>query len=203
MIDPNEPRQNPLVVSICGPSNAGKSQLAKATAAGLGDAVASRVPVDYFFIPRKPDVPLDIFFTRPMRWDWELLRRRLALPLGTGTSTPDADFDAFFRRADDGGVPFHIRPVMLADAMEPFPGSDMVVLLNVQNHVRRQRILERDQRWGTRVAERLTHLDATWNRVSGTISPDLVMDGTRPLPDLATELTEAIRQHMASDEKAG
>lgn len=188
---------NPLVVSICGPSNAGKSQLAKATAATLGEEVASRVPVDYFFVPRGPDESLAAFHARPMRWDWPLLRQRFALPVGTATSTPDADFDAFRRNAEEGGLPFTIRPVMLCDAMAPVPGSDLVVVLEVPREERQRRIVERDARWGTRVADRMTHLDATWRETSVGLRPDLVLDGTLPLTRLAADLAGVIRRMNA------
>lgn len=201
MIDANRNALNPLVVSICGPSNAGKSQLAKATAVLLGETVASRVPVDYFVVPRDQGESLAEFHARPMRWDWPLLSRRLALPMGTRTSTPDADFETFRRRGDVGGLPFAIRPVMLCDAMEPFPGSDLVVELDVPREERQRRIVERDARWGTRVADRIVHLDATWREASADVRPDLTLDGTLPLSRLAAELAGTIRRMVASSKE--
>src|SRR5918994_472972 len=72
----------PLTVSMTGPTAVGKSQLTKLTAALLSDAVASRVPADYFLVPRPDDVPIGDFLRRPIAWDWPLLDRLLAQPLG-------------------------------------------------------------------------------------------------------------------------
>lgn len=192
MIDAKPEQQNPFVVSLCGPSNAGKSQLAKAAAAQLGPEIASRVPVDYFFVPRPETVSLEVYFSHPLRWDWGLLRERLALPVGTETSTPDVDFVAFKRRADKGGLPLTIRPVMICDAMGPYPQSDLVVLLEVPDEVRRSRVEERDRRWGTVVADRWQHLEDTWRATSKELIPDLVLDGTVPLTTLASNLSQTI-----------
>lgn len=200
MIDANTEQQNPFVVSLCGPSNAGKSGLAKATAAELGPMVASRVPVDYFFVPRPEMVSLDVFCTCPLQWDWDLLRKRLALLMGTGTSTPDADFDAFQRRADRGGVAFDVRPIMLLDAMAPYPQSDLVVLIDVPEGERLRRVAERDRRWGTRVASRWMHLEETWRHASKGVIPDLVLDGTLPITIEAGNLSQKIRRLFVAHE---
>lgn len=192
MIDANWEQQNPFVVSLCGASSAGKSQLAKATAARLGLEIASRVPADYFFVPRPQTVSLEVYLTQPLRWDWDLLRERLALPVGTVTSTPDVDFVSFQRRADEGGLPLTIRPVMFCDAMEPYPQSDLVLLLEVPAEVRRARLEERDRRWGTVVADRWQHLEDTWRATSKELIPDLVLDGTVPLTTLAGNLGQTI-----------
>ncbi|HEV2074446.1 MAG TPA: hypothetical protein VGR29_12485 [Thermomicrobiales bacterium] len=192
MIDANRKQQNAIVVSLCGPSNAGKSQLAKATVAALGSEVASRVPVDYFFIPRPESVSLDAFFSQPLGWDWDLLRERLALPVGTRTSTPDADFDAFQRRAPDGGPGFTVRPIMLCDAMAPFPQSDLIALIDVSDTQRLRRVAERDLPWGTSVGNRWMHLEETWGNVSKELGPDLVLDGMEPLAVNAGNLCQTI-----------
>lgn len=198
MIDAKPDMQYPLIVSICGPSNAGKSQLAKALATELGDDVAARVPADYFLVPAPAGMPIGISHTRPLAWDWPLLRSRLALPMGTVTSTPVVDFDAFRRDADTGGLEFTIRPVMICDAMGAYPGSDFVVLLEVPDLLRRERILERDQRWGTRVADRWQHLEITWRVASTGLVPNLVMDGAIPVQIAAAVLARRVRELLAS-----
>jgi uridine kinase len=203
MIDANPEQQNPYVVSLCGPSNAGKSQLAKAVAGELGTAFASRVPADYFLVPRPEMVSLEVYLTQSMRWDWDLLRDRIALPAGTRTSAPDVDFVTFQRRADDGGLPLIIRPVMICDAMEPYPRSDLVVLLEVPHQVRRARVEERDRRWGTVVADRWQHLEDTWRTASKDLIPDLVLDGTAPLGMLASSLSQTISGLFRQNEPAG
>lgn len=193
MIDGKRAQQNLLVVSICGPSNAGKSQLAKAVVQELGDEVAARIPVDYFFRPRPESVPRETFLAQPLIWDWPLVADRLTLPIGTMTSTPDADFDAFIRRKDEGGLLFPIRPVMICDAMAAYPGSRLVVMLDVPDDVRRARLEERDRRWGTVVADRWQHLEATWRHASDGLIPDVVLDGTAPLATTAAILGQEIR----------
>jgi uridine kinase len=192
MIDANRKQQNAFVVSICGASNAGKSQLAKATVARLGSGIASRVPVDYFFVPRPESVSLDAFFSQPLRWDWDLLRERLVLPIGTRTSTPDADFDAFQRRAPHGGPEFTVRPIMLCDAMAPFPQFDLVVLIDAPDDERLSRAAERDLRWGTSVGNRWMHLEETWRNASKELVPDLILDGTEPVTVTAEILCRRI-----------
>jgi uridine kinase len=192
MLDPR-----PCVISIYAPSGSGKSQLAKQTAAILGEAIASRVAVDNFLVPRPAALPRDVFDRLPLRYDWPELGARLALPLGTPTSAPDVDFETFFRRAETGGPVFTVCPVMLLDAMEPFPGADARVLLAVPDAVRLDRIAERDIRWGTNVRERTGHLDATWRRVCDMgIVPDLVLDGVLPLEQNAQTLATWIRERM-------
>lgn len=179
----------PRVVTICGPAGAGKSMLAKAVAAALGDGIAARVPADYFFVPRDADEPLSCFLSRPLQWDWALLRERLCLPAGSISSTPDADFERFVRRADTGGLPLPIRPVMIVDAMAPFQASDLVVRLDARAAVRRARVVERDVRWGTRVIERWAHLEASWAAYAEVV-PDLELDGERPLPENIAVIVE-------------
>src|SRR5688500_15020615 len=45
-----------IIVSIFGPSNAGKSQLAKAVAVAVGEHRCARIPTDYFQnLPDEPD----------------------------------------------------------------------------------------------------------------------------------------------------
>lgn len=188
-----------FVVSICGPSNAGKSQLAKATVQVLGATIASRIPVDYFLVPHSPESSPEAYFSAPMRWDWPLLLSRLALPAGTVTSTPDMDFNTFRRNGDFGGLPFTIRPVMICDAMAPYPESDLVVLLDVPADVRQRRIVERDQRWGTSVAGRWKHLEHAWWDTLQTLTPDLVLEGTRPLDVLAQRLGKVIGKRLSGN----
>jgi uridine kinase len=148
----------PTVVSICGPAGSGKSQLAKALVAHLGPDHC-RVPTDYYLIPARERL-LD-YFAKPLRYDWEFLTRVLSLPLGTETTTPDFDFDTFQRRADAGGRPFTSRPLMLVDAMEPYPSSAACILIDAPASIRHARIAARDDVWNTRVRERWHNLEIT------------------------------------------
>jgi hypothetical protein len=171
--------------------------MAKALVHELDEVCAARVPADYFFLPGAEEVSPGHFLERPLEWDWALLRERLALPIGTVTSTPDVDFEAFRRRRDDGGLPFTIRPVMICDAMAAYPESDLVILLHVPDEVRQRRIVERDRRWGTGVADRWQHLEMTWQNAFNSLNPHLVLDGTVPLATTAGQLGQRIRGALA------
>lgn len=188
----------PSIVSIVGPFGAGKSQLAKLTAELLGEDLASRVPADYFLVPRPIDMPMCDFVRLPLAWDWPLLDGVLALTLGSETSTPDIDFTTFTRHAEHGGLPFTIRPVMLVDAMAPHPRPDLLVQLDASVATRRQRLAERDIRWGTAVLDRWEHLEVTERTAMSqrTRPSDLDLDGEHPLADNAARLAGLIRRHF-------
>jgi uridine kinase len=170
----------PFVLSICGPAGSGKSQLAKALVDVLGAETASRVPTDYFALPAA--VPLSAYFLQPVRYDWPLLTRWLNAPLGTEATTPDFDFESFQRRSKTGGRRFTIRPVIVVDAMEPYPYSQAIVLVTVPGEIRQQRITIRDEVWQSRVHERWSHLETTWEQVRLVMpAPDVELDGTVPV----------------------
>lgn len=192
----------PYLVTIFGAAGSGKSMLAKAVADALGNEVAARVPADYFFVPREPDESLASYLGRPLVWDWELLLERLSLPLGTDTTTPDADFEGFTRLAVPGGRPLPIRPVMLIDAMAPFPAADLRVRLDVPATERRTRIVARDERWSTRVRDRWPHLEATWIAVP-EVMPDVILDGTRPLEENVALLVSRLEERGEKDRRGG
>jgi len=193
-----------LVVSIAGPSGAGKSQLAKRTVALLGEDVASRVPADYFLVPRPIETPLSDFMRQRPAWDWSLLAGLLALPIGTAATTPDFDFTAFSRRAENGGLPVAVRPVMLVDAMAPYPRPDLLVRLDASVAARRQRLAERDMRWGTTVLDRWEQLELAERTAMSQLTrpPDLFLDGERPLAENAARLAAVIRHYLAEGDHA-
>jgi uridine kinase len=139
-----------LVLSICGGSGCGKSTLAKAVCARLGQENASRIPTDYYLCSN-PFASLAEFMARPLAYDWPAVESALAEPQGTPVSTPDYDFVAFRRLAGRGGMDFVIRPLMIIDAMVPYPRADLTVLLDAPDDERRRRILARDHIWGTEV----------------------------------------------------
>ncbi|MEA2524359.1 MAG: Phosphoribulokinase / Uridine kinase family [Thermomicrobiales bacterium] len=186
-----------LILSICGPSGAGKSQLANALVGCLGPDLCARVPTDYYAVPAIE--PLSAYFTQPLRYDWTLLARVLALPEGTAVSTPDFDFERFQRLHETGGRPFTIRPVMVLDAMEPYPHSDARILLVGPDHVRRERIAARDQIWNTHVRDRWHHLEVTWAHAR-TLMPacDLELDGTEPIVENAERLANWLRDRYST-----
>ena len=193
-----------LVVSIAGPSGAGKSQLARLTAALLGEGVASRVPADYFLVPRPPVMAMDDFMRQPAAWDWPLLERLLALPLGSVATTPDFDFSTFQRVAMDGGLPVTVRTVMVIDAMAPYPRADLIVRVDAPAATRRQRLAERDVRWGTTVLARWEQLELTNRTVTNHQPrlPDHSVDGERPLAENAARLAVLIGDLLAGGNPA-
>jgi uridine kinase len=184
---------NRTIVSIVGPSNSGKSQLAKQAAALLGEQVAGRVPADYFLVPRRAAQSLRAYILEPLQWDWELLNSVLAEPLGTAVSTPDFDFGKFVRTAATGGKPFTIRPVMLIDAMAAFPGADLVVRVDVPETERRIRALARDSRQGSDVVSRWANMEMSWDAARRELPlVDLLLEGTQPLEQNARVLADLI-----------
>ena len=193
-----------LIVSIIGPSGAGKSQLAKLTAALLGDDVASRVPADYFLVPRPVDMSMSDFLQQPLAWDWSLLDSLLALPLGTAASTPDFDFSTFTRLTENGGLTVAVSPVMLIDAMAPYPRADLRVRRDASVATRRQRLAERDVRWGTTVLDRWETLELAMRTATETQTPlpDLWLDGERPLAENAARLAAVIRHYLTEGNHA-
>lgn len=194
----------PFMVSIVGPSAAGKSQLAKRTTAALGEGVSCRIPTDYFFIPRQTDQPLPEFLRQPLQYDWPMIVQLIVQPIGTAVSTPDADFTGFQRRADSGGLPFTIRPVMIVDAMAAFPDADLLVRLDVPDDVRRERLCERDARWGTDVLANWDHLILTWQvALEQMRRPDMTLDGEHAVAVNVGEIVEAIRTRLAEHSETG
>lgn len=183
----------PFVISIVGPSASGKSQLAKCTATELGDPLACRIPTDYFFIPRDAGQPLTDFLRQPLQSDWPLI----AQPIATAVSTPEADFSDFRRIADSGGRPFTIRPVMIVDAMAAFPHAALLVRLDVADDVRRERLRERDARWGSHVLANWGHLNVTWEAALKEMhGPDLTLAGERAITANAGVLATEIRARL-------
>ncbi len=86
---------------------------------------------------------------------------------------------------------------MLLDAMVPFPHANLFVRIEVLDDVRLHRIHERDIRWGSDVAQRTGHLDATWKSAqSETIVPDLVIDGMMTITENAARLAAFIRERL-------
>jgi uridine kinase len=183
-----------LIVSIVGPSNAGKSQLARHVSALAGANEVCRVPTDYFLQPRARGESLEGYWARPFEWDWALLADRLLGADGSARTTPDFDFTTFERRSDLGGLSLVLRPVMVLDAIDAFPGARLVVRIDCAEQVRRERVRERDARWGSQVGERWASMERSWSEIrAALVGEDLVVDGTQPLDELAAIVVAAIR----------
>jgi len=173
----------------------GKSQLAKALVAALGEDICARVPGDWFIVPAAE--PLATYFARPLRYDWAPLDRVVSTPVGALVALPAFDFVTFRRVSDDGGAPLVVRPVLVVDAMYPCPRADFTVLLRVGDEIRRARIVERDQRWGSSVVDRWEHLQASkaWLERQG-VAYDLTLTGPVPLDEHARRVAEAFHRRF-------
>jgi len=182
-----------VVVSIAGPAGTGKSQLALATVRLLGEDIAARLPMDWFIEPRAE--PMEVWLQRPLTYDHAAVRALLAAPDGATRLTPPFDFTMFHRSEVSGErktIP--IRPVMVLDAMEPWPGADLTILVETPSEIRYQRIVERDTRWGTSVIDRWNHLELTRRHVESLGHRcDLTLNGELPIPGNAERIVDALR----------
>lgn len=176
-----------IVISICGGSGAGKSQLAKQLVAHLGADSCSRVPTDYYLLPGAA--------AEPLAYDWHLLAQTLALPDDAECTTPDFDFDHCTRLALSGGRLFYLRPVMVIDGMLPYPRADYIFLLKTPEDERQRRITARDAIWQTRVID-------CWNQNENTLDSlavsmyhySMVLDGLEPVETNSQRIVEFLRE---------
>lgn len=173
-----------MFICVTGPAGSGKSTLAKRLEE-LQPDVFARVPVDYFFVPRPPAVTLGAYLAEPLRYDWALLDAALQAT-GPHRSTPDCDFSDFSRRSESGGLPIATAPIAVLDGMRPHPRTELVIMLELDSHEQRRRLMERDHRWGTHLADRGNHLTATFEQGVR----DLVRD-----PDLRLNAADPIEQN--------
>lgn len=169
-----------LVVSLCGPSGSGKSTLANGVVAALGEDRAARLPTDWYLLPRTAGADWIGY-----RWDWDRVAADLAGADGTVIVTPAFDFERM-RRDTGTGTARRVmpRPVMILDAMEPYPLADLTIRLVIPAGVRRQRLVERDRRWNSRVADRWDTLEAS-AAAAPTTTGELTLDG-QLTPDVLT-----------------
>lgn len=138
------------ILSICGGSGSGKSILAKHLVERLGAEFTVRIPTDYYLKPN-PYPSLAKFMQHPLQYDWELLQAVLDEADGTSITTPIYDFTRFQRLAETGGRPFVLRPIIIMDAMVPYPSADLSFLVQCPMEERQRRIIERDRHWHTQV----------------------------------------------------
>jgi uridine kinase len=139
-----------VVISLYGGSGCGKSTLAKGVVERIGADRSVRIPADYYLRPN-PYPTLQEFFQHPLEYDWELLARVLQERDGQILQVPDYDFLNFRRVSLAGRFHFLMRPIVLIDAMMPYPGAQLSILLDAPEFERKKRIIERDQRWKTQV----------------------------------------------------
>ena len=176
-----------VIVSLCGPSGSGKSQLAKAIVERLGPTESVRIPTDYYIEPAV--VPLTDYFRQPLRYDWRLLDTVLALPDGSTATTPHLDFGSFQRIPAPGGKEFTMRRVVILDGIYPYPCSDLAILVTASPDVRKARIATRDKAWGTQVIDRWEHLELARAQLEQQAAAfHQLLSGTAPLAENAVSV---------------
>ncbi|GAB3757606.1 hypothetical protein [Microlunatus parietis] len=177
-----------MIICLMGPAGSGKSTLAKELERVRPERFA-RVPVDYFFVPRPATESMADYLARPFGYDWPAVDRALAAT-GPERSTPDCDFTAMRRRAPYGGLPIGPGPVAVLDGMRPHPRCDRLVLLELEPAEQCRRLVDRDRRWGTEVADRQDHLAATFRHglAERPRDPDLRLSAAQPVDAMITTL---------------
>lgn len=133
-----------IIISICGPAGAGKSTLAKKLAEAIGYDMACRVPADYYLKSYNGE-PYEEYMNTPFKFDWELMKKTLSVPLGSRCETPDFDFHKLVRKSKTGGIQFTLRRYVILDSM-PCPFADHLIMLDAPEDLRISRIKERDKR---------------------------------------------------------
>lgn len=178
-----------------GPAASGKSTLAKRLQE-IHPKVFARVPVDFFFVPRAETTSMDDYLSRPFSYDWDAVDRVLTAT-GADRSTPDCDFSTFRWRAPAGGLPVASAPVMVLDGMRPHPRCELLIMLELDPDTQAERLQERDKRWGTTVAGRRAHLDATFTQGCAELprNPDLRLDARAPIETTLETISERVRRH--------
>lgn len=175
-----------------GPSAAGKSTLAKSLQSMHPERFA-RVPVDFFFVPRPAEMTVSQYLAAPFTYDWDAVDRALART-GSGRRTPDCDFEQLTWRSEGGGLPIGVAPVYLLDGMRPHPRCEFLVMLDLDQREQRRRLVERDARWGSRVADRESHLASTFEAGCAELprEPDLHLSATAAVEANAATLVDAL-----------
>lgn len=165
-----------VIVSICGPAGSGKSVLSKLLVDRLGSDTAVRIPGDRYLM--LAEEPLDLYLRRPIRYDWRLLNRALDVPDGTVVLTPSVDFQQFVRREQPDRRPFITRPVLVVDAIEPYPAATIRVYIDAPSEIRRARLIARDAVRGSRSADQWEQLELTRSHLERChIEYDVVLSG--------------------------
>jgi uridine kinase len=164
------------IISLYGPTGSGKSSLAVQLVERLGPDWSTRVPADWYLLTDGDQRAGESGYA----WDWPRLLADLAGLDGREIQTPAFDFTTMRRSETGSAKTFTLRPLMIVDAMRPFPGADLLIRLDVPAPIRRERLAERDARWGTSVLDRWTRLEAG-KEPAGIVRSDLALDGRAPL----------------------
>lgn len=170
-----------LIVSICGKSGSGKSELAKQLTKHIGSNMALRIPCDYFLKPVSYD-SLEQFNSTPFMWDWKLLKEFISNPVGSVNDIPDYNFNTYSRISETGGLALIIRRYIIIDAVLPYPDSDYKILIESSNNVRFERLKIRDRNWKSNVLKNWNKLELTSKKLD-TLKVDLKLDGEKPVEE--------------------
>ena len=185
-----------FVVSICGGSGCGKSTLSKMICEQVGHQWSTRIPTDYYLLPNK-FLSIDEFFKHPLEYDWELIDRALLENDGQILSTPDYDFVRFQRITLEGGRSYVMRPLVIIDAMLPYPKSNLAVFLDVPDDERRRRIIARDNIWQTQVISNWEQHQLTLDFAKNLdIIYDIIVDATQPIDIISEYVVSNIKQRF-------
>lgn len=192
-----------MIICLIGPSAAGKSTIAKRLQS-LHPERFARVPVDFFFVPRPPQVSMPDYLSAPFAYDWDAVDQTLN-EVGTRRSTPDCDFDQLVWRSERGGLPIAEAPAYVLDGMRPHPRCDYLVMLDLDPAVQRQRLIARDLRWGTQVAERSSHLAATFEAGCAELprKPDLRLSAAAEVEHNANKIISALESRGVAEVRSG
>lgn len=139
------------------------------------------------------------YLSHPFAYDWSAVDRVMAAR-GAARSTPDCDFETFRWRSSSGGIPIAAAPILVLDGMRPHPACDFLVTLDLDRVTQVQRLRERDQRWGTQVADRRSHLDDTYAAGLAELPRpvDLLLPADAPIDRNAQKIIDAVLQGTAN-----
>lgn len=181
-----------FVVSICGGSGSGKSSLGKCVCDNLGPGLAAKIPTD-FYLKSNRFTSLEEFFKHPLEYDWELIDAALQEKDGAILTTPDYDFISFQRTTLQGNRTWQLRPIIIIDAMIPYPGANLTVFLDVPDLQRRERIIQRDKVWKKEVIRYWEQHQITLNYVKSLDKAfDLILDGMLPVEQNAKTVISSV-----------
>ncbi|RPI12792.1 MAG: hypothetical protein EHM58_19660 [Ignavibacteriae bacterium] len=170
-----------MIVSICGKSGSGKSELAKHLAKHLGSDMALRIPCDYFLKPVNYE-SLEQFMSTPFMWDWKLLKDFISNPVGSVNDIPDYNFNTYSRISETGGIALIIRRYIILDSALPYPESDYKILIESTDKTRIKRLKQRDKNWKSNVLKNWDKLELTAKKLE-TAKFDLTLDGEKPVEE--------------------
>lgn len=130
------------IISIYGLAGCGKSTIAKEICKQREDT--GRLVGD-LYLKSRGDIPLGEYFSNDY-YDWDLVTAQLRQPEGSSVSSPGFNFDTFQRDPIQNVVSTTIKPIMIVDALFPYPGADFHILVEVDDLIRRERNEESQKR---------------------------------------------------------